>query len=598
MSDGIVGRLGNKVFDPVEHAVNGRDRRALIVGAALAPLVGCGRGAGPRHAEDWVGANAARGHRARDRKAAGVPAPEITHRASAIVVGAGVSGLAAARELARAGIDDVQLLELEDEPGGNSRGHRIAGMPCPLGAHYLPLPGAHAVEVIALLEALGLRRTEHGRVVYDEPTLCHAPQERLYIGGFWHEGLLPPLDALPRAERVETRAHYRKFSAAVDAAGAGGAFAMPTARSAWSARLDALDAVSFAAWLDAQGLTAPALRWYLDYCCRDDYGAGATQVSAWAGLHYFASRHGFHGPGDEGDKPADERDGVLTWPEGNAWLARRLAANWSERMHTACVVLRIAETRDEVVVDAWNAREQRAERWIAPQLVLAVPLFVAARLIDAPPTALTQTVQAMPHAPWLVGNLHLADVLEEHPGAPRSWDNVFYDAGGASPTLGPALGYVDAMHQSTRSIPGPTVLTAYWALGGNSPFEASAQRARLLAEPWSFWSAAVVSELARAHPDLPAKLERVDLMRYGHAMSVPVPGLRSSAALRALGAPGASGATNHGRVHFGHSDLSAYSVFEEALYWGTRAGAAAAQQLHRRRNRRCDGPGFSATRCR
>ena len=46
--------------------------------------------------------------------------------------------------------------------------------------------------------------------------------------------------------------------------------------------------------LAAQGIDAPALRWYIDYCCRDDYGAGAAQVSAWAGLHYFASRHGFH----------------------------------------------------------------------------------------------------------------------------------------------------------------------------------------------------------------------------------------------------------------------------------------------------------------
>ncbi len=554
-------------------------RRVLLTGAALAPLVGCGRDEPPSYTGGWLGAGAERGHRLRDRKAAGLPTPSFTRRAGAIIVGAGISGLAAARELVRAGVDDLQLLELEDDPGGNSRSHTLGGMRCPLGAHYLPLPGEHAVEVIELLEALGVRRTERGRAVYDERMLCHSPQERLHIDGFWHDALLPPIDALPEAEQADTLAQYRKFSAAVDAASARGAFAMPTARSAWSPELDALDAVTFAAWLDAKGLMAPALRWYLDYCCRDDYGAGSAQVSAWAGLHYFASRHGFHAAGTDPGQRAEEREGVLTWPEGNAWLARQMSAKLHDRIHTGRVVLRVAERRDAVDVDLWNARDQRAERWTTRQLVFAVPLFAAARLLDSPPAALTRSAQAMPQAPWLVGNLHVADALEERPGAPLSWDNVLYAPTSANPTLG----YVDAMHQSTRQVPGPTVLTTNWALGGCGPAQLAARRARLLAEPWSAGSNAVVSELARVHPDLPAKLRQVDLMRYGHAMSVPVPGVRGSAALRALAA---QKATSHGRIQFAHSDLSGYSVFEEAMYQGTRAGRAAAQQLQQRRPRR------------
>jgi hypothetical protein len=211
---------------PEDPAANIR-RRTLLAGAALAPIAGCGRVEQAAYIGDWVGANARRGHRLRDRKAGSLPAPETFHRAGAIVVGAGISGLAAARELTRAGIDDVQVLDLEDEAGGNSRGHVIAGMRCPLGAHYLPVPGDNAVEVIALLDALGLRRTEHGVPVYDERTLCFSPQERLYIAGFWHDGLLPPIDALPAAERAITLAQYRRFSVAVDEAGAGGAFGIP-----------------------------------------------------------------------------------------------------------------------------------------------------------------------------------------------------------------------------------------------------------------------------------------------------------------------------------------------------------------------------------
>ena len=30
----------------------------------------------------------------------------------------------------------------------------------------------------------------------------------------------------------------------------------------------------------------------VEYSCRDDYGVSHSKVSAWAGLHYFASRAG------------------------------------------------------------------------------------------------------------------------------------------------------------------------------------------------------------------------------------------------------------------------------------------------------------------
>ncbi len=577
---------GAPVSAPVSAPVNaalsapviapGLTRRSVLTAVAVPfaglPLAACNRSNNvPGYSGGWVGANAERGHRLRDAAPGAGPAPQVQRRAAALVVGAGISGLAAARALMRAGIDDVQVFDLEDAAGGNSRGHTLGGMACPLGAHYLPVPGASAVEVVELLESLDLRRTERGVATYDERTLCHSPQERLFIDGHWHDGLLPPVDALPAAERTATLAQYRAFAALVARHGAGSAFAMPTARSRWSPALDALDALPFAHWLDANGITAPALRWYLDYCCRDDYGAGAAQVSAWAGLHYFASRHGFHVPGDASDERPQERDGVLIWPEGNAWFARRLAEPLRERLHTGAVALRVTEGRFDASVDVWDARTQQAVRWTAPQVILAVPLFIAARLLSAPPDALLRATAAMRHAPWLVGNLLLREALDDHPGAPPSWDNVMYDAASAGATSSaarPSLGYVDAMHQSTRSIPGPTVLTAYWALGGNTAEQLQAQRARLLAEPWSAWAGAVVADVARMHPDLPAKLAQVDLMRYGHAMSIPVPGLRSSAALRALAAP-------QRRVHFAHTDVSGYSVFEEALYQGTRAAAQA-----------------------
>ena len=538
-------------------------RRSVLLAALAAPFGACRPVDEPRWGGGWVGAGVERGHRLRDGEAAMGIAPALVRRAGVIVVGAGIAGLGAARALMQAGIDDVHVFDLENAAGGNSRGHSIGGIDCPLGAHYLPLPGEQAVEVIELLEALGLRRTVGGRAVYDERTLCHSPQERLYIAGGWHEGLLPPLEALPAEQHAVAARDYRRFTAAVAGVGADGGYAIPTARAPWTPTHAALDRLTFAAWLDAQGLVAPALRWYLDYCCRDDYGAGSAQVSAWAGLHYFASRHGFRGAGDADDA----RDGVLTWPEGNALLSRRLAAPLGDRFHPASLALRVIEETHAASVDVWNDAEQRLERWHAPQVVLAVPLFIAMRLLAAPPPALLAATAAMRHAPWLVANLHLREALDDHAGAAPAWDNVVYGS--------PTLGYVDAGHQSLLPYAGPTVLTAYWALGGDSPATLAAQRARLLSQPWSSWADAVVADLAVAHPDLPAKTSRVDLMRYGHAMSIPVPGLRGSAALRALAEPQA-------RVQFAHADLSGYSVFEEALYHGTRAARTVRDRLKAR----------------
>jgi predicted NAD/FAD-dependent oxidoreductase len=551
----------------VSRAPTGPSRRSVL-GASLsliAPLAGCSRHAEASYDGGWVGAAYERGHLLRGAlpaaKSGALPEPSVTHRAGALVVGAGIAGLAAARALLKSGVDDVRVLELEDVAGGNSRGHNIAGMRCPLGAHYLPVPGDSAIEVIELLEELGVRKTQYGRPVYDERMLCHSPQERLFIAGGWREGLLPPLEALPIGERATTLADYRAFSAAVAEAGDDEAFAIPTARSRWSAALDALDATTFAAWLDARGLRAPALRWYLDYCCRDDYGAGAAQVSAWAGLHYFASRHGFRAPGGDTAQSADGGEGILTWPEGNAWLAERLAAPLGERMQPGRVALRVREGRDAASVDTWNAATKESERWIAPRVVLATPLFISARLLESPLPALLDAAKAMRYAPWLVANLHLDAALDDHPGAPPSWDNVPYGDIG--------LGYVDAMHQSTRPFAGPTVLTVYRELGGNSMAELVSNRAQLLNEDWRIWAGRIVAGLAALHPDLPGKLRRADLMRYGHAMSIPAPGVRSGAALQTLALP-------QRRVQFAHADLSAYSVFEEALFHGTRAGRAAA----------------------
>jgi len=572
-------------------STRGRSRRALLaagVGAA-ATIAGCDArdAASALPPGGWVGADWQRGHRVRDAAAGVGPAaalhrgawPAPTRRVAVLIAGGGIAGLAAARAFARRGVDDVHVLELDDTVGGNARGHVMAGMACPLGAHYLPLPAPESTEVAEWLHEIGLVRSEHGRTVPDERYLCHSPQERLFYEGQWIEGLLAP--AAPGSTRL---AQYRRFAARIDAlqrgaggAGAGGVaggasgasgsgapgavalragrsggarrFALPAHRSAWDADLAALDAVTFSAWLAREGFDDAALLANLDYCCRDDYGAGIDVVSAWAGVHYFASRHGFHAPGEA----ERERDAVFTWPEGNAWLVRRLVEPLRERVHPARSVLAVREERNEVQVLAWNERDGGAETWAAGMVVLALPLHVAARVLDRASDALRSAAALLPVAPWLVANLQLETALLERIGAPLAWDNVIYRPAGSSTSLG----YVDAMHQSLLPYEGATVLTAYHALP-------VAARGSLLADDWQAWAERVLVDLAPAHPDLRRRVRRIDLMRWGHAMAIPRPGVQRHPALLAL-------RRARGRVRFAHADLAGYSVFEEAFTAGCEA---------------------------
>jgi hypothetical protein len=451
-------------------------------------------------------------------------------------------------------------------------------MACPLGAHYLPVPSDDAPEVQDLLEELGLRKRVAGRWVVDERHLCHSPQERLFFDGAWQPGLLPV-----QGVGAATLAQYQKFSTLVEQARKAARWRVPVSKWPLAQVQQSFVAIPFVAYLDQHGLDDVHLRWYLNYCCRDEYGAGIARVSAWAGLHYFASRHGFAAPGVD----SAHSDGLLTWPEGNAWLTQRMAAPLGSRLHTGQVVLRIANFKHYCEVDALNTATRELERWQARRVIVALPIFVAARVVANAPDFVRHAAQRTQYAPWLVANIHINAPLRERLGAPPSWDNVLYgdgaNSGAAGSSLG-GLGYVNAMHQSLQSVPGATVLTHYRALGdatGAGAHGPNAGRALLMEKSWAAWRDDIVAELSAAHPDLAAKATHLDITRYGHAMTIPVPQntsqigtWRSSSMGRQL-SKAEQMPLGFERLSFAHSDWAGYSVFEEAFTLGHMAGNGA-----------------------
>ena len=156
------------------------------------------------------------------------------------------------------------------------------------------------------------------------------------------------------------------------------------------------------------------------------------------------------------------------------------------------------------------------------------------------------------YSPWLTANLTLEHLPDSY-GTDPTWDTVFMDS--------PTLGYVDATHQSVRSRVDRTVWTFYWALADGPP---SDNRAMLLEKDWNYWKEAILHDLERVHPDIRSCMSRIDIMRLGHAMARPLPGAIFSSERRNL-------AKVDGRMLFANSDLSGFSIFEEAQYRGVTA---------------------------
>jgi phytoene dehydrogenase-like protein len=526
--------------------VSGLTRRDFLLLSGGALLLGCTPAAPRAVPGRLLGPDAGLGHRLRD---GGFPAPVRELRVPVLIAGAGIAGLSCAWWLRRHGFGDFLLLELDREPGGNARGGRNDVSAFPWGAHYLPLPGPDAVYTRQMLAEFGVLRGDPRAPApeYDPALLVHAPDERLFIHGRWQDGLLPQFgvgaSALRELERFQ--ALMQAWSARRGRDGRP-AFTVPSALSSRDPEFLALDHLTFHDWLLQQDLRGEALHWYVSYCCRDDYGADPRRLSAWAGLHYFCSRHGRAANADA--------HSVLTAPQGNAWFAERLAQSAAAQLRLRHAVVRITTAGTRVSADVYDAARDEVLRVHCDHLVWAAPLNVLARVWPGLPGL------ALPdYAPWVVVNLTARGIDEREF---TTWDNVIY--------RGRGLGYIDATHQALQYRRPDRVLTWYHALSDRAPVAA---RRELLTAPHDHWTAQAFADLRQAHPTLEACCSSADVWRWPHAMAIPAPGFLAERAARAQ--------SGHARIHLAHSDQSGFSLFEEAQFHGADTAARLLPTLRR-----------------
>jgi hypothetical protein len=526
-----------------------REILAAFLGAPFAAAACSMRQDAPFPAGEIVGASVDLGHRLRDQNQRFEVTADKWERRKVVIVGGGAAGLAAGWKLQKSGFNDFLLLELESGAGGTARSGKSALCGYPWGAHYLPVPSKENSELVTLLDEMRLveGRTDAGEIVVPEQFLCREPEERTFYKGRWYEGTYLRVGA--SEEDLRQLAAFQKevdFWVGWRDAQGRRAFTIPVANCSDDASVTELDKITFAEWLQQKGFTSPRLLWWCNYACRDDYGLRSDQTSAWAGLFYYCSRV---------PNVGEESAPFITFPEGNGRFINHLSEKTRSniRVNTAVVELIPTETGVDVVTLDAVTNEVRGIR--AEKVIFAAPVFLTKYLIRDYKQNAPAFLSEFEHNAWLVANLF----LKERPNNrfrrdfPLCWDNVLYES--------PSLGYVTATHQRGLDY-GATVFTYYFPMCETGSEREN--RTRLFAMNWKDCADLVLTDLERAHKDIRTLTERLDVMRWGHAMISPRPNFLWNGSRTEAAAP-------FRNIHFAHSDLSGMALFEEAFYQGLRA---------------------------
>ena len=490
----------------------------------------------------FAGSNSKRGHLLRSGS---FPEPSSNIQINTLIVGGGVAGLSAAWQFKQQSFSDWLLLELDDSVGGNSKSGKNAVCEYPYGAHYLPIPNENFSDLINFLKQNQIITgfDAKGLPIYNEYYLCAEPQERLFFKGIWHEGI-PPKSGLTTLEQKELSQFLKTANQFKHEVGSDGkpAFALPLEWSSLDDKFLQLDKISMQAYLKQEGYKTEFLLWYINYCCKDDFGTDIKNLSAWAGLHYFASRNGKSANAESYEQ--------LTWPEGNNFLVKCLSKDLKSQLKPKQLVYKIEPNGKYWKCYVLDFNTNQSACYNCENLILATPQFVNKRLLN-----FTNDLNFMEfeYYPWLVANVTINKALDLNGNSDLSWDNVIFGS--------KSLGYVNSCHQIHHQKQQKTVITYYYNFSEQSP---KLERQSIYQKDENYWKQFIIKDLSQAHSNIEELVEEIEVYVYGHGMISPAVGFKTSETRQNL----AKGLDN---LYFINSDVSGISVFEQAFYNGITA---------------------------
>jgi monoamine oxidase len=288
-----------------------------------------------------------------------VPTDHSAADVDVVVVGAGLAGLTAARDLIRRGLT-VRILEASDRAGG-----RVLGAPLndeemiELGGQWV---GPTQDHVLALVNEFGLQ-THGTHVIGDHLYFRHGELSRYPADG----GPIPPVSETALTEVLTLIGKLQSLSTQVDPA------------SPWTADAAAeWDSMTFADWVEANTTTDDA-RMLVDYVTRGTNAIETKQISLLHMVRYVASAGNAATPGSL-LRVVVTADGASQWriAGGSQRIAERLAAEVAEHLElsTPVSLIRQDATGVEVITPTGRITARRA--------IIAVPPTAAQHITFEP----------------------------------------------------------------------------------------------------------------------------------------------------------------------------------------------------------------------
>ena len=509
-----------------------------------------------------VGEDLGRCHALRDGEIRADPVEPEPRLYDVIVVGAGISGLAAAWKLVRGGVRNLLVIDKADQVGGTCIAGESNGIVFPWGAHYVESPHPRAKHLLEIYEDLGIITG------YDEdawPTInprfiVPSPEASVRAGNKWALSRFPIQIATSQdvVEYETFRQDLYRWVRWRDDEGRP-AFGCPNEYTSPAEEVRRLDDLSMLEYLESKGLRSEVLQWHVDDRLKDEYGCHIQDVSAWAGIQFWAqSNSGF----SDFEPPGTPAPSPLSWPEGNAFLARGLAKPLSdEQLRLRTLVINVRNEKDRVLVTGLGPEARTRCTLQAKSVIYTTPKNAVYHVVPELEAAGRREFRKCRYVPWLVAAVH----LREPPDAksrPLTYEVIGYQAW--------AVGYLDCRHVAGAPdrIGRPTILAFYAPLCA----DIEAERQELFREGWEFWARMITNTLEQIHPGVTRLITRLDICRWGHAMVTMTPGFLWGPDRPLMNRP-------QGRIQFAGSDVSGTPVFEQATYRGIETAQAVMDDL-------------------
>jgi protoporphyrinogen oxidase len=296
-------------------------------------------------------------HQVRDGKV--FSRPPVSARHDVVIVGGGISGLAAAYRLPSL---DFLLLEKEPHWGGNAYLMEFEGTPYATGSAFL----AKSEPAYGFAREIGL-----------EPLPINDSDSTILKGEWVPDTWRSGLDKLPYPVAVrEAFKKCRKELLAID----------------FEKREEELGRVPFSDLL--KGYPDEIKQWWDNYG-PSNWGAASEETAASVALDDFREMAGENG------------NDYYTWPGGLGAVTKRLSEmlqqKFSSQMRLGATTVAVVPAKDEVRVTYMEGAELKTVA--AKAVIMATPKFITRRLVDGLPAKQSEAMRQIRYIPYAVVNL-------------------------------------------------------------------------------------------------------------------------------------------------------------------------------------------------